>query len=182
MAYMLTPEQQANTYDKGYFYPGPAVKDVPLSMAPKDSQKAIKEFGRPEYEQMIAGAPLETPLDAKGQVGRVRKWDQRGRRREGEEVSARKALSELRLDGRHAARFGGQRSPSTVSTSRSAAASSSRCSARPGCGKSTALNCIAGLLPLRAAHLAGRHSASTRSGRSSAASAWCSRTTRCSRT
>jgi hypothetical protein len=27
-------------------------------MAPKESQEAIKEFGRPEYEQMIAGAPL----------------------------------------------------------------------------------------------------------------------------
>jgi putative spermidine/putrescine transport system substrate-binding protein len=58
MAYLLTPEAQAYTYDEGYFYPGPAVKDVPLSMAPKESQEAIKEFGRPEYEQMIAGAPL----------------------------------------------------------------------------------------------------------------------------
>ena len=76
MAYLLTPEAQAYTYDEGYFYPGPAVKDVPLSMAPKESQEAIKEFGRPEYEQMIAGAPLETPLDAKGQVAAFNKWDQ----------------------------------------------------------------------------------------------------------
>ena len=30
MAFLLTPEAQAYTYDKGYFYPGPAVKDVPL--------------------------------------------------------------------------------------------------------------------------------------------------------
>jgi putative spermidine/putrescine transport system substrate-binding protein len=76
MAYLLTPEAQAYTYDEGYFYPGPAVKDVPLSMAPKESQDAIKEFGRPEYEQMIAGAPLETPLDAKGQVAAFKKWDE----------------------------------------------------------------------------------------------------------
>ena len=76
MAYLLTPEAQAYTYDEGYFYPGPAVKDVPLSMAPKESQDAIKEFGRPEYETMIAGAPLETPLDAKGQVAAFKKWDQ----------------------------------------------------------------------------------------------------------
>jgi putative spermidine/putrescine transport system substrate-binding protein len=76
MAYLLTPEAQAYTYDEGYFYPGPAVKDVSLSMAPKESQDAIKEFGRPEYEQMIAGAPLETPLDAKGQVAAFKKWDQ----------------------------------------------------------------------------------------------------------
>ena len=54
MAFMLTPEAQAYTYDKGYFYPGPAVKNVPLSMAPKESQDAIKEYGRPEYE---SGSP-----------------------------------------------------------------------------------------------------------------------------
>jgi putative spermidine/putrescine transport system substrate-binding protein len=40
--YMLSKPAQAMTYDKGYFYPGPAVKDVPLSMAPPDSQAAIK--------------------------------------------------------------------------------------------------------------------------------------------
>src|SRR3954447_17625900 len=34
MAYMLKPEQQALTYDKGYFYPGPAAKGVTLAMAP----------------------------------------------------------------------------------------------------------------------------------------------------
>ena len=39
--YMLSKPAQAMTYDKGYFYPGPAVKDVPLSMAPKDSQDAV---------------------------------------------------------------------------------------------------------------------------------------------
>ena len=35
MAYLLKPEAQALTYDKGYFYPGPAVKGITLSMAPK---------------------------------------------------------------------------------------------------------------------------------------------------
>ena len=38
--YMLSKPAQAMTYDKGYFYPGPAVADVPLSMAPPESQKA----------------------------------------------------------------------------------------------------------------------------------------------
>ena len=54
---MLTPEAQAYTYDKGYFYPGPAVKNVPLSMAPKESQDAIKEYGRPEYEGWLKEFP-----------------------------------------------------------------------------------------------------------------------------
>ncbi len=31
MNFLLQKEQQAMTYDQGYFYPGPAVKDVPLS-------------------------------------------------------------------------------------------------------------------------------------------------------
>jgi putative spermidine/putrescine transport system substrate-binding protein len=72
---MLTREQQAKAYDKGYFYPGPAIKDVPLSMAPADSQKAIADYGRPEYDQLIAGNPLETPLDAKALVAAFDKWD-----------------------------------------------------------------------------------------------------------
>jgi putative spermidine/putrescine transport system ATP-binding protein len=42
-----------------------------------------------------------------------------------------------------------------------------------GCGKSTALNCLAGLLPLTDGGIWVRNSA---------ASAWCSRATRCSRT
>ena len=72
---MLTPQQQAKAYDKGYFYPGPAVKDVPLGMAPQESQQALGEFGRPEYDQLIAGNPIEVPLDAKALVAAFDKWD-----------------------------------------------------------------------------------------------------------
>ncbi|WP_326999895.1 extracellular solute-binding protein [Dactylosporangium sp. NBC_01737] len=75
LQHMLTPQQQAKAYDKGYFYPGPAVKDVPLSMAPADSQKAITDYGRAEYDQLIAGNPLEVPLDAKALVAAFDKWD-----------------------------------------------------------------------------------------------------------
>ncbi|HEX6793015.1 MAG TPA: extracellular solute-binding protein [Casimicrobiaceae bacterium] len=76
MAYMLKPEAQALTYDKGYFYPGPAVKDVPLSMAPKESQELIKEYGRPEYDKWLKEFPHTQSLDAKGQVEMFRIWDQ----------------------------------------------------------------------------------------------------------
>ncbi len=76
MNFVLKPEQQAIAYDKGYFYPGPAVKDVPLSMAPADSQKALAEFGRPEYEKLIADNPKATPLEAKQLVAAFDKWDQ----------------------------------------------------------------------------------------------------------
>jgi putative spermidine/putrescine transport system substrate-binding protein len=72
---MLTPAQQAKAYDKGYFYPGPAVKDVPLSMAPAESRQALSEYGRPEYDKLIAGHPLEVPLEAKALVAAFDRWD-----------------------------------------------------------------------------------------------------------
>ena len=76
MSFLLKPEQQALTYDKGYFYPGPAVKDVPLNMAPKESQDIIKEFGRPEYDKLIAEHPLEVHLTPQRLVAAFRRWDQ----------------------------------------------------------------------------------------------------------
>ena len=36
LQFMLTPEQQAKTYDNGYFYPGPAVKDVDRRPGPAE--------------------------------------------------------------------------------------------------------------------------------------------------
>jgi len=85
MSFLLKPEQQALTYDKGYFYPGPAVKDVPLSMAPKASQDIIKEFGRPEYDKLIAEHPLEVHLTPQRLVAAFRRWDQ--------EIGAQKSKS-----------------------------------------------------------------------------------------
>ncbi len=72
---MLTPEQQAKAYDKGYFYPGPAIKGVELSQAPQESQDAIRDYGRPEYDKLIADNPTEVPLDAKSLVAAFDKWD-----------------------------------------------------------------------------------------------------------
>ncbi len=74
--FILQPQQQAIAYDQGYFYPGPAVKDVTLEMAPQESQDAIKEFGRPEYADWIANNPLEVPLDPARIVDAFRIWDE----------------------------------------------------------------------------------------------------------
>lgn len=82
MTFMLQPEQQALTYDEGYFYPGPARKGVPLSLAPKESQEVIKEFGRPEYDKLLAETPTSTPLEAAAMVAAFRRWD--------EEIGAKK--------------------------------------------------------------------------------------------
>ena len=76
VSYMLTRPAQAFNYDKGYFYPGPAVKDVPLSLAPQSSQDVIAEFGRPEYAKLIADTPKVLPLDADKLVYAFRRWDE----------------------------------------------------------------------------------------------------------
>jgi putative spermidine/putrescine transport system substrate-binding protein len=75
-SYMLTKPAQATTYDKGYFYPGPAVVGVTLDMAPADSQAVIKEFGRSFYAKLIADTPTETPLPADKLVYAFQRWDQ----------------------------------------------------------------------------------------------------------
>jgi putative spermidine/putrescine transport system substrate-binding protein len=74
--YMLSPPAQAMTYDAGYFYPGPAVKDVPVTMAPADSQKIIAEYGRPEYAEAITAAPQELPLLPDKLVYAFSRWDE----------------------------------------------------------------------------------------------------------
>jgi ABC-type uncharacterized transport system YnjBCD substrate-binding protein len=73
--WMLQPDQQAIAYDDGYFYPGPAVKDVTLDMAPQHSQDVIKQFGRPEYDQWISQYPVESSLPAGDQVKAFDLWN-----------------------------------------------------------------------------------------------------------
>lgn len=76
LAYLLSKPAQATTYDDGYFYPGPAVKDVPLSMAPAASQKVIEEYGRPEYAKLITSHPQELPLLPEKLVYAFSRWDE----------------------------------------------------------------------------------------------------------
>lgn len=76
MAFLLTPAMQAISYDEGYLYPGPAVRNVPVSMAPKRSQDVIAEFGRPEYADLIANNPIELPLKPDQMVSAFKRWDQ----------------------------------------------------------------------------------------------------------
>ncbi len=75
MNFMLEPQQQAMTYDDGYFYPGPAVKDVTLQMAPQQSQDVIAKYGRPEYAKWLAAYPHVQPLSAQAMVAAFQKWD-----------------------------------------------------------------------------------------------------------
>lgn len=76
MAFMLTPQAQAMTYDEGYFYPGPAIQNVPLSMAPAKSQQVLQQYGRSEYDSMIASTKIMNPLSADNLVAAFNKWNQ----------------------------------------------------------------------------------------------------------
>jgi putative spermidine/putrescine transport system substrate-binding protein len=75
MAWMLKPDQQAADYDEGYFYPGPAVKNVPLSLASAHSQQVVQQFGRPEYDTMIASTKVVAPLDTAPLNAAFATWD-----------------------------------------------------------------------------------------------------------
>jgi len=76
MRFALRPEQQAYTYDDGYFYPGPAVKGAALALAPEESRKVIEEFGRPEYAELIERVPHELPLSPEANQAAFRIWDE----------------------------------------------------------------------------------------------------------
>lgn len=76
MEWLLTPKMQAITYDSGYFYPGPSIKDVPLDAAPKDSQDKIKPAIRQSYDDAINTLPTSTPLDTTNFMEALNMWDQ----------------------------------------------------------------------------------------------------------
>lgn len=72
---MLTKPAQAVVYDSGYFYPGPSIKDVPLTLASEKTQALFKEFSRPEIDQLIATVPTETQLAAGPMHYMLERWD-----------------------------------------------------------------------------------------------------------
>lgn len=77
IAWMLKPDQQAKTYDDAYFYPGPAIKNVTLDMAPAADQKSVKSVLRPEFDDLIKTAKVELPLDAPSLVKAFNIWDEK---------------------------------------------------------------------------------------------------------
>jgi putative spermidine/putrescine transport system substrate-binding protein len=76
MEWLMTPKMQAITYDSGYFYPGPSIKDVPLDSAPKESQDKIKPAMRQSYDDAINTLPITTQLDTDTFMKALNMWDQ----------------------------------------------------------------------------------------------------------
>ena len=99
LEFMLTPEQQAQGVRQGLLLPRPGDQGRRRSsMAPQKSQEAIAEFGRPEYDELIAGNPTEVPLRREGLVAAFDQLGPRDRRRRRSRRDER-CFAELRLDG-----------------------------------------------------------------------------------
>lgn len=77
LAFALTPEQQAVTFDQGYFYPGPAVKNVALTQAPAASRTAVQRYGDTAFDGWISGSPAKNSLPATAQVTAFDLWDKK---------------------------------------------------------------------------------------------------------
>jgi len=73
MAFLLTPKQQALTYE-GFI--GPVVKNTSIDLAPKDIQDLYKSVWRPEYAEILKKHPHAPALSAKLLVAAMDKWDQ----------------------------------------------------------------------------------------------------------
>ncbi|WP_435175484.1 extracellular solute-binding protein [Actinacidiphila sp. bgisy145] len=77
LAFALTPDQQAVTYDQGYFYPGPAVRNVALSQAPAASRTTLQKYGDTEFDGWISKFPAKNSLPATAQVTAFDLWDKK---------------------------------------------------------------------------------------------------------
>ncbi len=192
MSYLLTKEQQAYTYDEGYFYPGPAVKGVTLDMAPagepggdqgvRPSRIRAADRREPDRAAARCRSRWSSAFRALGRADRRREAQVTQRRRRTRHGHRRRRLPRAAARPREPRLRDAQRAHATsILTIRRGEFIALL--GPSGCGKSTALNCLAGLLPVdRRRHLARRAPHRHGCARRSAASAWCSRTTRCSRT
>ncbi|XBH20809.1 extracellular solute-binding protein [Jonesiaceae bacterium BS-20] len=73
--YFLEAENNANAFDTGYHYPGPAIEGATLDMAAPETQDLIKEFGRDWYDQHISEHETQSQLDAEQLIKAFDIWD-----------------------------------------------------------------------------------------------------------
>jgi putative spermidine/putrescine transport system substrate-binding protein len=72
MKFMWTPEQQALTWSA---FIGPVVKSATIASAPKNIQDDVKEFWRPEYDQIGTKWKVSPPLGVKQLSYAMDRWD-----------------------------------------------------------------------------------------------------------
>jgi putative spermidine/putrescine transport system substrate-binding protein len=72
--YMLSPEAQVITYSNGSFYPGPAIKGIPLSDAPDSIKNPLSQTVDPNYDNWIKNTAVVKPLAPADLVSAFNKW------------------------------------------------------------------------------------------------------------
>jgi putative spermidine/putrescine transport system substrate-binding protein len=72
MKFMWKPEQQALTWSA---FIGPVVKAATIASAPKKIQDEVKEFWRPEYDQIGTKWKVSSPLGVKELSYAMDRWD-----------------------------------------------------------------------------------------------------------
>jgi putative spermidine/putrescine transport system substrate-binding protein len=72
MKFMRTPEQQQYTWPA---FIGPSIKAATLDKAPKDIQDQVKEFWRPEYDQIGTKWKTAPTLSVKELSYAMDRWD-----------------------------------------------------------------------------------------------------------
>lgn len=72
MKFMWTPEQQVLTWSA---FIGPVLKAATIASAPKNIQDEVKEFWRPEYDQIGAKWKVSPPLGVKELSYAMDRWD-----------------------------------------------------------------------------------------------------------
>lgn len=72
MKFMRRPDQQALTWTA---FIGPSIKAATLGKAPKEIQDQVKEFWRPEYDQIGSRWPVKPALAVKQATYAMDRWD-----------------------------------------------------------------------------------------------------------
>jgi putative spermidine/putrescine transport system substrate-binding protein len=72
MKFMWKPEQQVLTWTA---FIGPVVKSATIASAPKNIQDDVKEFWRPEYDQVGTKWKVSSPLGVTALSYAMDRWD-----------------------------------------------------------------------------------------------------------
>jgi putative spermidine/putrescine transport system substrate-binding protein len=75
IAFALKPEQQALTIETGGMYPGPAVKNVQITSAPKNILDPILKYKRTEVDASFKSSKIMSPLRSQELLSAFEKWD-----------------------------------------------------------------------------------------------------------
>ena len=88
MRFVLEPAQQAVSYDEGYLYPGPAIRNVPALHGPREEPGRHPRLRPPRIRRPHRQHPDRTPLDARPHGGGLPPVGREDRLQEGRQIGS----------------------------------------------------------------------------------------------